>query len=277
MRTELFGAFIDNLSLEEAVGEIGRAIQSRRIIRYVAVNVHKVVMANRDPLFLKTINSSDLSTADGLPIVWMSRFFGGPLRERVSGIDLFLALLDEAQDKGYKVFLMGAQQDVLAKVVDGLRATHPGLRIVGSRDGYWSHVDEGGVVETIRAAAPDLLFVAMPSPRKELCMERWSKELQVPFVMGVGGSFDILAGKTKRAPPWMQKCCLEWFYRLLQEPRRMLIRYGFDGACFMGLIVREALKIRHSKGKTDAGGLALKEPREMAPRVGNGLCGERAS
>ena len=118
------------------------------------------------------------------------------------------------------------------------------VTLAGWRNGYWSEAEEAGVVAEIRKSRPDVLFVAMSSPKKEMFLKRWKNELQVPFVMGVGGTFDVVAGYVKRAPRWMQACGLEWLYRLGQEPRRMWRRYLVDDMAFLGLLAREVYRLR---------------------------------
>jgi len=242
MRVRLFGVEIDNLTRQETIEKIDEFIRSGWPHRHVVINVNKVVMANKYPQLQQIINKSDLVNVDGMPIVWISRLLGKPLKERVAGIDLFFDLLKRADEKKYKIFLLGAVDESLSKAIEILKEKYPGLDIVGVRNGYWKSEDELGVVGAIQKAAPHILFVAISSPRKELFVEKYFQQLRVPFVMGVGGSFDVLAGKIKRAPMWMQKLCLEWFYRFLQEPKRMFYRYFVEGLYFFVLIFRECFR-----------------------------------
>jgi N-acetylglucosaminyldiphosphoundecaprenol N-acetyl-beta-D-mannosaminyltransferase len=206
--------------------------------QHVVVNVDKIVKANRDPRLLEIINRCDLINADGMPVVWASRLLGHPLKERVAGIDLFLALVERAAVNGWGVYFLGAREDVLAEAVGVLVAQCPKLKVVGRRSGYWAADEEHTVVEMIRAARPDLLFVAISSPQKERFLGQYARELSIPFSMGVGGSFDVVAGRTRRAPLWMQRTGLEWFFRFLQEPRRMFRRYFIDDPYFLVLLWR---------------------------------------
>jgi N-acetylglucosaminyldiphosphoundecaprenol N-acetyl-beta-D-mannosaminyltransferase len=157
----------------------------------------------------------------------------------VTGIDLFEALMRRAAQTGWRVYLLGAREEVVERVAALYPRKYPGLRIVGYRNGYWSEAEEAGVVERVRECAPQMLFVAMSSPRKERFLGQWQSRMGVPFAMGVGGTFDVAAGVIGRAPPWMQKSGLEWFYRFLQEPRRMFRRYFIDDMAFFGLLARE--------------------------------------
>jgi N-acetylglucosaminyldiphosphoundecaprenol N-acetyl-beta-D-mannosaminyltransferase len=149
----------------------------------------------------------------------------------VTGIDLFLNLLKLAKAQGYPVYLLGAKEENLRLCVANIRKQFRGLQIAGFHHGYFGD-DEEKVVREIRESGATLLFVAIPSPKKENFIARWKEDLGVKFVMGVGGSFDVVAGVTKRAPRWMQKAGLEWFYRLVQEPRRMWKRYLTTNSLF---------------------------------------------
>jgi N-acetylglucosaminyldiphosphoundecaprenol N-acetyl-beta-D-mannosaminyltransferase len=176
--------------------------------------------------------------------VWASRLLGDPLPTRVAGIDLMLELLTLAEERGYRVYVLGARRDVLEQAIGRLRKLHPLLEFAGCRDGYFSDADEPSVVAEIRAAHPDLLFVAMSTPRKEYFLGRWGPELDVPFSMGVGGAIDVVAGVTKRAPPSLQRLGLEWAFRLAQEPRRLFRRYLVTNSEFVALTLRDLAELR---------------------------------
>jgi N-acetylglucosaminyldiphosphoundecaprenol N-acetyl-beta-D-mannosaminyltransferase len=235
----LFGVPIDNLTLGETLDRIEEMIRNGATYQHVVVNVDKIVKLQADPQLRKAILSCDLINADGQPIVWASRILQQPIKERVTGVDLFGSLVERCVQRGYRPYLLGARQDVVARVVDVLKAKYPELKMAGWRNGYWQPEDEKDVVEAIRRARPDVLFVAMSSPKKELFLNTWKQELRIPFVMGVGGTFDIVAGQTKRAPRWMQRTGLEWLFRLIQEPRRMWRRYLVEDMAFFRLVWRE--------------------------------------
>lgn len=238
-RIEMMGCTIDNLSMEDTLKKIDGFIKSGLPHQHVAVNVDKLVKASRDTELRHVINGCALISADGMPVVWASRLLGKGLRERVAGVDLFEALMRRAADRGWRVFLLGAEEEVVADVKSIYESKFGGLTICGYRNGYWTPNEEAGVVEQIKAARPDLLFVAISSPKKEQFLGKYQAELRIPFAMGVGGTFDVAAGKVRRAPLWMQKSGLEWFYRFLQEPRRMFKRYFIDDVAFLWLFVRE--------------------------------------
>lgn len=160
-----------------------------------------------------------------MPLVWLSRLQGRPLPERVAGIDLMFRIFEMADRRGHRVFLLGATKEMVRRVSEIARRDYPGMILAGFHDGYFNEAEQEQVACEIRDARPDVLFVAMTSPKKELFMDRWGALMDVPVVHGVGGSFDVMAGLAARAPGWMQRLGLEWFYGMMQEPRRMWRRY----------------------------------------------------
>lgn len=241
----LFGCEIDNVSVPEAVSRVESFIMRGGTHCYFAVNVHKIVAFRKYPELRQIANRSDLVTADGQPVVWVSKWMGKPIKERLTGADLMGHLIRMASAKHYRVYLLGGKPEILRRAAESYRLQFPRLQIAGYRHGYWTEEEEGEVVAGIRNARPDMLFLGMSSPRKELFMDRRLHELQVPFIMGVGGTFDIIAGVTRRAPMWMQRIGLEWFWRVLQEPGRMWKRYLFDGMRFLYIVAEELLLKRN--------------------------------
>jgi N-acetylglucosaminyldiphosphoundecaprenol N-acetyl-beta-D-mannosaminyltransferase len=238
-RMEMMGCQMDNLTMEETLQTVEGFIRSGLPHQHVVVNVDKLVKASKDPELRRIINECALINVDGMPVVWASRLLGRGIKERVAGVDLFESLMQRAAQKGWRVFLLGAKEEVVSGVKQTYERKYPGLTVAGYRNGYWKPEEEPGVVELIKAARADLLFVAISSPKKEHFLGRYQAEMKIPFAMGVGGTFDVAVGKVKRAPVWMQKAGLEWFYRFLQEPRRMFRRYFIEDMAFIGLFVKE--------------------------------------
>jgi N-acetylglucosaminyldiphosphoundecaprenol N-acetyl-beta-D-mannosaminyltransferase len=238
----MMGCQMDNLTMEETLQTIERFVLSGVPHQHVVVNVDKVVKASRDPELRRIINECALISVDGMPVVWASRLLGKPIKERVAGVDLFESLMRRSAEKGWRVYLLGAMEEVVCDVKLIYEAKYPGLVVAGYRNGYWKPEDEIDVVAQIAAARADLLFVAISSPKKEHFLGRYQAEMKVPFAMGVGGTFDVAVGKVKRAPIWMQNNGLEWFYRFLQEPRRMFKRYFVDDLVFSWLLIKEAMR-----------------------------------
>jgi N-acetylglucosaminyldiphosphoundecaprenol N-acetyl-beta-D-mannosaminyltransferase len=241
----MMGCRIDNLSMEETLGRIEDFIRSGKPHQHVVVNVDKLVKASRDEGLRRIINDCALVNADGMPVVWASRLLGKPLKERVTGVDLFEALMRRAGERGWRVFLLGARREVVAQVAETYRRRYPQLVVAGWRDGYWQgEAEEAEVAAQVRASGADLLFVAIGSPKKEQFLGRWQATMRIPFAMGVGGTFDVAIGRVKRAPRWMQRAGLEWFYRFLQEPRRMFRRYFIEDMAFLWLLLKEVAHLR---------------------------------
>ena len=183
----------------------------------------------------RIINSCPLINADGASIIWAAKRLGIPLKERVTGCDLFQELVKVASVKGYKIYLFGAKEEVVTRVKSIFEQKYPGIQIAGYRNGYFTEADEPEIVKNMSESGADMMFVAFSSPKKEYWVNKYLNQLNIPFVMGVGGSFDIVAGVTERAPVWWQEHGLEWLYRFIQEPRRMWKRYIIGNARFVGL------------------------------------------
>ena len=212
----------------------------------ITANAALMCMMRRDGELRTACRAGDLTVADGMSVVWASRAIGQPVPERVAGVDLMQALLEEGGRHGLRVYLLGAREEVVAELAAKAARENPGLVIAGFHHGYFSPDESERIVDEIREAAPHLLFVGMPSPFKETWCERHRDRLDVPVIMGVGGSFDVLSGFVKRAPHWMQRAGLEWFWRLMMEPRRMWKRYLTTNGEFLWLAAREALPRRRN-------------------------------
>ncbi|WP_279635167.1 WecB/TagA/CpsF family glycosyltransferase [Cupriavidus lacunae] len=223
--------------MQETLEVIDRRLSAGQFTQHVVVNVAKVVNMRSDPALAESVKACDIVNIDGMGVVWGARLLGHAVPERVAGVDLFIELAALSAEKGYPIYLLGAKQAVVDKVATNLRKQHPTIRIAGWHHGYfWD--DEPALVEKVKASGARLLFVAITSPKKENFINRWKDELGVDFVMGVGGTFDVVAGEVSRAPVWMQRSGLEWLYRVIQEPRRMWKRYLLTNSLFLLLILR---------------------------------------
>jgi N-acetylglucosaminyldiphosphoundecaprenol N-acetyl-beta-D-mannosaminyltransferase len=237
-RVEFLGAPVDLLTLDQTVGVATKAMRERNSVTHVALNVAKFVKMRSDPVLSRDVTSADIVGLDGMGILVGMRIFGVRAPERVPGVDLMFALMKECADRGLRPFILGARRDTLDRAEAVAKTRWPELRLAGTRDGYFAEDEERAVVQTIRTSGADCLFVAMPTPRKERFLHQHRQELNVPFVMGVGGSVDVLAGVVSRAPEWMQRAGLEWVHRLLQEPRKMTWRYVSTNAVFAWIVLR---------------------------------------
>jgi N-acetylglucosaminyldiphosphoundecaprenol N-acetyl-beta-D-mannosaminyltransferase len=238
-RARILECELDPVTMDEALDRIASAIGSRSYCRHVAINAAKVVALQHDERLRDFVNDCELVTADGQAVVWASRLLHDPVPERVTGIDLMDALFARAEERGWRVYVLGARHDVLLTAVQRIRDRHPGLRIVGYRDGYFDAVHDGAVAESIRRTGAQLLFVAISSPRKEYFLATYGRAVGAPFVMGVGGAIDVVAGRRRRAPVLWQRLGLEWLFRLGQEPLRLSRRYATTNVRFLLLVARE--------------------------------------
>jgi N-acetylglucosaminyldiphosphoundecaprenol N-acetyl-beta-D-mannosaminyltransferase len=252
---DILGCRIDRLDLSGTLASVERTIAARQYTQHMAINAAKLVAMQDDPKLCGIVNGCGLASADGQSVVWASRLLGDPLPERVAGIDLMDALLGLAERRGYRAYFLGARSEVLARAVERLRVRFPRLEVAGARDGYFADDEIHEVCAAIKSSRPDILFVAMSSPRKEYFLGDHGPTLGAPFVMGVGGSIDVIAGITRRAPVAWQRLGLEWLFRLLQEPRRMFRRYAVTNARFIGLVGRALLTRRGGQRHEAQGGL----------------------
>jgi len=218
---EVLGIPVDGITMEEAVATVEGYIEDGTPHQVVTVNPEMLMLARRDTGFREALLKADLVVPDGVGVVWASRHLGNPVPERVAGYDLMLSLLEVSARRGYRVYFLGARGEVVEEAARSARNLFPGLQVAGFHHGYFPAGEEEGVVEGVRYSQPDLLLVGMGSPRQEKFLARNLSRLDVPVGIGVGGSFDVLTGRIRRAPLWMQEAGLEWFYRLVREPYRL--------------------------------------------------------
>jgi N-acetylglucosaminyldiphosphoundecaprenol N-acetyl-beta-D-mannosaminyltransferase len=237
-RIEFLGAPMDSLSMSESVAHIEDKLVKGEFLQHVVVNVAKLVHMQTDNVLADSVKACDMINIDGMGVVLGARFCGHNITERVAGVDLFHELLAMSAKREFPVFLLGAEEAVVAKTAEKVKKSNPNLILAGYHHGYfWDN--EEAVVELIKNSGAKLLFVAITSPKKENFINKWQDKLGVDFVMGVGGTFDVVAGKVKRAPVWMQNYGLEWLYRIIQEPGRMWKRYLVTNSKFAWLLVKE--------------------------------------
>ena len=248
----LFGLEVDALTLPEVVGLASDAVAGHRRLLVGVVNAAKIAKVQTDTVLRDSLLTSDVLLADGQSVVWASRLLRHPLPTRVTGIDLFEALLTLADERHLRVYLLGARPEVLVRLCEVVADRWPGATIAGSRDGYFEEHESQEVADQIAGTRPDLLFLGMTTPKKEVFLARYGATLEVPVVHGVGGSFDVLAGLTQRAPELWQRCGMEWAYRVLQEPRRLWRRYLVTNTAFVALTATELVHRRPAYARPPA-------------------------
>ena len=238
-KIDFLGIPIAALTIQETLVKIEKCIEVNQQIHHSVVNAGKVVLMQDDKNLKESVLEADLINADGQAIVWAASFLGKPLPMRVAGIDLMDSLVKKSFEKGYKCFFFGAKENVVSKVVGKYSKLYSNSIIAGYRNGFFNSNEEKDIVEEIIHSKANILFVAMSSPKKEIFLNKFKLQLKdVNFIMGVGGSFDVISGDIKRAPVFMQKIGLEWFYRFLQEPRRMWKRYLIGNIRFIFLVMK---------------------------------------
>ena len=241
MRTDLLGCSVDVFTMAETVERARGAMHDRQRLQHVALNVAKFVNMRSDGILRADVIGSDVIGIDGMGIVLALRLLGVPVKERVAGIDLFWEILSVCAGDGFRPFLLGATPEVLQRAASVIGEHFPSIQIAGLRDGYFGPDQEAEVVEQIVNSRADCLFIAMPTPRKERFLSAYRDQLGVPFIMGVGGSLDVVSGYVRRAPKIIQSMGLEWLYRVYQEPRRMWWRYLKTNTLFAGILIRGML------------------------------------
>jgi N-acetylglucosaminyldiphosphoundecaprenol N-acetyl-beta-D-mannosaminyltransferase len=246
----ILGIPVDDLDIGETLDRLEEFVISGRVNKkshqVVTVNADFVVNAMRDPELRTILQEAHLASADGMPLVWGARLLGEPLKGRVTGSDFVPALVERAANKGFSIFLLGAAPQVAARAAQILKERHPGLQIAGVISPPVSSILEmnPSIIDEIKAAKPDILLVAFGNPKQEKWISMYAAQLQVPVMIGVGGTLDFIAGNLKRAPEWMQRYGLEWLFRLLQEPRRLWRRYVVDLFVFSIFFTRQWLAMR---------------------------------
>ena len=228
----LLGVRVDRISQQQAVEQIDQLVMRHSenpstllCQQVVTVNTEFVMMAQYDTVFRNVINHAALVVADGVGIVWGTRYIGKPTPERVTGTDTLVELAKHCASKGYRLYLLGAAPGIAKEAATRLQVLAPGLQIAGTYAGSPSPLEEDAIIERVRAAQVDILCVAYGAPAQELWIARNLSRLPVAVAMGVGGAYDFLSGRQPRAPHVMQYLGLEWLYRLYREPwrwRRML-------------------------------------------------------
>lgn len=241
-RIKFLNTEVDNLTMKEAIQKIDELASNKKPSYVVTPNVDHIVKIESDNEFKQVYNEADLILTDGMPLIWISKLKGSPIKEKVSGSDLFPEVCKLAAEKGYKIFLLGAAEGVAAKAAVNLKLKFNGLNIVGTYSpsyGFEKSLDEiNNIISIINKSKPDILAVGLGAPKQEKFLYKFKERLNVPVSLAIGASIDFEAGNINRAPKWMQNSGLEWLYRLLKEPKRMFKRYLIDDINIIKLIIK---------------------------------------
>lgn len=245
-RMKFLNTEIDNLTMEESLQIINALINKKETSYVVTPNVDHIVKLEEDIEFQEVYKNADLILTDGMPLIWISKIKKTPIKEKVSGSDLFPKVCELASKKGYKLFLLGAAEGVADIAARRLEKKYEGLNVVGTYSpsyGFEANEDEiKKIIEIIREAKPDILAVGLGAPKQEKFIFKYKDELNVPISLAIGASIDFESGNVKRAPKWMQNSGLEWFYRLCKEPKRMIKRYLIDDLKILKILIKKEFK-----------------------------------
>ena len=217
----ILGLPVHDVNMESTLAALDAFICARTAHHVVTADASMLVMAQDDEGLREIIAKADLVTPDSVGILWAAKRQGKPLRERVSGVDIVEMLCARSTSCGYRIYFLGAGPGVAEQAAERMRLRYPGAQIVGTRDGFFKDEDSAAIVEEIRACKPDVLCVAMGIPKQEKWIAAHRDRLEVPILIGVGGTLDVLSGNVRRAPVWMQRFALEWLWRVLSNPRKI--------------------------------------------------------
>ncbi|MBO98310.1 MAG: glycosyltransferase [Flavobacteriales bacterium] len=240
MRIKFLNIPIDAITMKDTINLVEKTIVAKKQIHHTVVNASKIILMQKDAELEKSVIEADIINADGQAVVWAANLLGLNLPERVSGIDLMESLVEMSYYKRYKCYFLGARENIVQKLVAIYIEKYSEDIIAGFRNGYFNEQEESDIARKISESGANILFVAITSPKKEIFLNKYKDQLKnINFIMGVGGSFDVISGKIKRAPIFMQRIGLEWFYRFLQEPKRLWKRYLLGNIKFIWLVIKE--------------------------------------
>ena len=221
-KVEIVGVGIDKVNMDEAAGMLAEFLEMDICSMVFTPNSEILLDAVKDREFEDILNSGQLVVPDGIGVVIASRFYGTPMEERVAGYDLMLRLMETADSQGRSIYLLGGKEGIAEEAAIKLTESYSGLKIVGTRNGYFESDEEERIIDEINSRNADILLAALGAPKQERFIYKYKEKLKTKIAMGVGGSLDVLAGRVKRAPVFYQKTGLEWFYRLIKDPKRFM-------------------------------------------------------
>ena len=232
-KESVLGINVSITSYEELKEHINNDIKQNKKSFIVAINPEKILKARQDKKLKKLLNSADYQIPDGIGVVYASKLNKGKIKSRITGIDCMEMLCSMSSEKGYKIFLYGAKEEVVKTAKKKLKEKYENIKIVGTMNGY--EKDEQKIIDAINKSNADIVFVALGSPKQENWILNNKEKINAKIFQGVGGSFDVISGNIKRAPKWMQKIGLEWLYRLIKEPKRIFRQIKLFK--FLGLVL----------------------------------------
>ena len=240
-KVKILGVGVNAVTMQEALDRIEKFFEEKKPKIIATANAEMLMRATYDEELKKILNDAELVVPDGAGTVWAAHHLGYQMPERVAGYDLAQELMKRAPEKNRRIYFFGSAPNVAEKAKLKAEELYPGIKIVGTRNGFFSADDESKIISEIKSAQPDLLFAALGVPKQEKFLAKYKDELNVPVSIGVGGTFDVMAGVMKRAPKWMQRAKLEWLFRAILQPKR---------AGRLIALPKFVLKVHSSKQKT---------------------------
>lgn len=241
-RIRFLNTFVDNITMEEAVQRIDELISQRNSSYVVTPNLDHIVIMEKDKEFQEIYNNADLIVTDGKPLIWISKLLGTPIKEKISGSDLFPNMCSMCANRGYSIFILGAAEGVADKAAENLKASYSELNIVSTYSppiGFENNeIELKKIASLIEQTSPDVLAVSLGSPKGEKFIYRHLKEYNIPLSISIGATIDFEAGNVKRAPKWMADHGFEWLYRITQDPKRLIKRYWNDAVKIIPIIIK---------------------------------------
>jgi N-acetylglucosaminyldiphosphoundecaprenol N-acetyl-beta-D-mannosaminyltransferase len=260
-RIEILGVPVDCVTMDGVLEMVDAMVHGSTAHVIVAMNPEKVIKARRDPDLLRRLQRTSLLIPDGIGVVLAARLLGLGRMGRVPGSELMPAICERAARKGYRIFLCGASPEVNRRTVEVLRHRYPGIHIVGHQHGYLGEAEMPALIERINASRADVLFVALGSPKQERWMDTYAPRLTVKVCQGVGGTFDVISGRVRRAPLFLRKLSLEWLYRLATQPGRLLRQTALPAFVFGVFQALVSSAIRRRRRVRGVGGTSAQLPR----------------
>lgn len=238
-RMRFMNTYVDNVTLDEAIAHIESFIRDRKVGHVITPNVDQIIRIEQDKYFKEICDNAELILVDGTPLLWIAKWYGHPIKQKICGSDLVPYLCDVATHKGYSVFLLGAAEGVAAKAAENLKVKYPGLKVAGTYSPPYGFEKDEKEIEKINqmllGSKADLLFVGMGVPKQSIFIYENMNKYQIPMSFSIGATIDFEAGEQKRAPSWINKIGMEWLYRFFQDPKRMFKRYFVDDMKIIGL------------------------------------------
>ncbi len=248
-RYKIISIAVDHLSFQECIETVARLARTFTPSYVCFANVHMIIEAYRKPDFAPVVNRAQVIAADGVPVAKAGKWLYGINQERVAGMDFMPRIIAECEKRGLSLYFFGSSPEILEGIRYRLDRDHPSLRVAGLHSppfGQWAETNNQEYVRLINNSGAQVVLVSLGCPKQEKWMAQHSKDISAVLI-GIGGVFEVYAGLRRRAPVWMQKTSLEWLYRLLQDPKRLLKRYFVTNTWFIGLLLREWLKKKSNK------------------------------